>query len=270
MKKILCTMMALLLLFSVTNVFAACSHQNQTGIDDMHDIYTIYEPYSEKMHMQYTYVVPKCLDCGKVLTAFAWNIDPWPHEFSGDTCVKCGYNRNGNTPSNKVEELPEVPTMEDLQKNVKALIAQDEKIIGSKAKIVYGGNVRKEPSEKAEIIGRVNPEEKYEILYYGHASNGNVWLMIRYDDGHGWISASLAAIVPAVAPELVNSTVTVKIQSGTVRTIPGIAGDCVGSIYRGEKYKILECDYDSFGKLWYRIRITEGEGWISSNVVEEK
>lgn len=270
MKKILCTMMALLLLFSVNNAFAACFHQNESGIDDMHDIYTVCEPYTAEMHVKYWYVVPKCLDCGKVLTAYQWSSEWFPHKFSGDTCVECGYNRNSSVSPDKVEDLPEVPTMEDLQKNVKALVAHDEKIIGSKAKIVYGGNVRKEPSEKAEIIGRVNPEEKFEILYYGHASNGNVWLMIRYKDGHGWISASLAAVVPAVAPELVNSTATIKIQSGTVRTIPGIAGDCVGSIYRGERYKILECDYDPFGKLWYRIRITEGEGWISSNVAEVK
>lgn len=249
---------------------AACSHNNITDVGEV-GCYYEYEQYTSSDHWRTVFMNFRCLDCGYSYT-MQWNTDYFPHKFSGNKCTQCGYNRSSNTPSGDNETTDsspsELPSTIDLQDAAQELLVTDRKqIIGATAKVVYGTNVREDPSDTSLIIGKISPDEKYNIIDATPGYNGNVWLKIKYGRRYGWISASFVVIVPN-APDLAGQKVTITIVSGNARSTPSVAADKVGTVYRGEKYTILDCDYDPFGKLWYKIRIGNSNGWISSGLAE--
>lgn len=223
-----------------------------------------YEKYSDTKHIKITNVDWKCLSCGDEWTEEKSRVQE-AHEFSGNKCTLCGYNRSSDAGSSKE------PSKENLQDAARML---GDQVVGATAKIAYAGNLRAKPSTEAEIIGKVYVDETYQIMNYELAHNGNVWLEIEYDQMRAWMSASLAQIITYeldttdATTYLIGRKVIVTIRSGHARSAPGTDSNKVDSIVRGQEYTILDYDYDSIGKLWYKIRIGSVECWIASGLVD--
>lgn len=334
MKKFLSMICALMLLSCGSTASAACSHDNVTNPGDA-GVYYEYKQYSDTYHYQSVDMEFICLDCGYSYIMGWIKDDLLPHQFSGNTCTKCGYTRSdsaecehttveeywytyyswedeymhrqyqacdsccsscgeiipvGDMPSNpephtfnnnkctlcgyvraSAGTYTKADYMADLQK---AAYKLGDHLIDSTAKIVYEGNIRASDSNTARILGKAHEDETYRIVDYKVHAKGDIWLEIEYGKQMAWISAGLVEIMLPVSevggamPHLVGATVVVRVDSGYGLDAPGTDAVAIRTVVRGQKYKILDCAYDSRGKLWYKIKVNEQECWIASGCME--
>lgn len=224
-----------------------------------------YQTYSDTQHIVITYVDWKCLACGEEWTEERSRAYEAHGIFSNNKCTQCGYTSSSTGTYTKADY------MADLQKSAYKL---GDHLIDSTAKVVYTGDIRASASNTARILGKAHEDETYRIVDYKVHAKGDIWLEIEYGKQMAWISAGLVEIMLPVSevggamPHLVGATVVVRVDSGYGLDAPGTDAVAIRTVVRGQKYKILDCAYDSRGKLWYKIKVNEQECWIASGCME--
>ena len=125
--------------------------------------------------------------------------------------------------------------------------------------------------EAVEKIGTVDFGESFKVIDYQQAAGRKNWYKINYYGQNGWISASIAEVRTQYADKCREHVgKTIKILNGgiRVRSGPGTGYSQVESAFKGEKYRVLDCSIASDGRHWYKIKVNNIEGWISSNLAE--
>lgn len=237
---------------------AECKH---TSVEE--SPFTYYSWEDEYVHRQYWGYYLICSACGEITydSGDMPSEETETHTFSNNKCTQCGYMRSSTGTYTKEDY------MADLQK---AAYKLGDNLIDSTAKVVYTGDIRASDSNTARILGKAYADETYRVVDYKVHAKGDIWLEIEYGKQTAWVSAGLVKIMLPVSevggamPHLVGATVVVRVNSGYGLDAPGTDAVAIRTVVRGQKYKILDCAYDSRGKLWYKIKVNEQECWIAS------
>lgn len=121
-------------------------------------------------------------------------------------------------------------------------------------------NIRKEPTQDSEIIGKLYNGSGLEIL----ETKGEDWLHIKSGDVDGYISSKYVLLgddAKKAAREQVKERAIVKPARLNVRKEPSIDAEIVDAVYQNERYEILESKDG-----WLKISL----GYISSEFTTSK
>lgn len=122
-------------------------------------------------------------------------------------------------------------------------------------------NVRKEPKEDGEIIGKLPKNAGCEII-----SIENGWAQIKSGKVEGYVSAEFLYTgdeAKSVAEEVKTTMATVNTTTLKVRTAPSTNGNVITLIPEGEELEVLEDTGE-----WIKIAIDDEEGFISKEFVD--
>lgn len=122
-------------------------------------------------------------------------------------------------------------------------------------------NVRKEPKEDGEIVGKMPKKAGCEIL-----SIENGWAKIKSGKVEGYVSEEFLYTgdeAQSIAEEVKIMMATVNTMTLKVRTAPSLNGNVITLIPEGEELEVLEDTGD-----WVKIAIDDEEGFISKEFVD--
>ncbi|NWG18802.1 MAG: SH3 domain-containing protein [Chloroflexi bacterium] len=131
-----------------------------------------------------------------------------------------------------------------------------------------GGNIRREPSREAAVLGQLAPGETVTLA---ERSIDGEWYRIATDAGlSGWVSRTLltvdqelAARLPIATPD--NLPTATVFNGGNVRTSPDLRGLVIDQVNAGETVQLLAKNESG---TWVRI-INERQinGWVSRTLL---
>jgi peptidoglycan DL-endopeptidase CwlO len=122
-------------------------------------------------------------------------------------------------------------------------------------------NVRKEPKENGEIVGKMPKNSGCEIL-----SIENGWAKIKSGQVEGYVSTEFLYTgqdAKSIAEEVKTTMATVNTMTLKVRTAPSLNGNVLTLIPEGEELEVLEDTGE-----WVKIAIDDEEGFISKEYVD--
>lgn len=129
-------------------------------------------------------------------------------------------------------------------------------------------NVRSSPSEQSKIVGKLSKGKQITIL-----SEQNGWMEITFNNQKAWISSEFVKNISEPKEQVETkaptkpsgATGTVTVASLNVRDSGSLDGKVIGTIRKGENYKILE-----EGNNWSKIELQSGKfGWVASWYLEK-
>lgn len=165
------------------------------------------------------------------------------------------------------------PSNEDLQDEARLL---GDKCIGGTAECIYTCNMRASYSEYSSKVGVLMEGEVYLVTDYYRNSNGRSWIQIDYEGCLVWVSASMVRlnVSDALDADAVNEArligcwITINTRLARARSGPGTEYYEVGYVRLNERYVIQSAKASALGKVWYRVRLDNGYGWISSGLAK--
>ncbi len=122
-------------------------------------------------------------------------------------------------------------------------------------------NVRKEPKEDGEIVGKMPKNAGCEII-----STENGWAKIKSGKVEGYVSTEFlytGTEARTIAEEVKTTMATVNTMTLKVRTAPSTNGNVITLIPEGEELEVLEDTGE-----WVKIAIDDEEGFISKEFVD--
>ena len=122
-------------------------------------------------------------------------------------------------------------------------------------------NVRKEPKEDGEIIGKMPKNAGCEIV-----SVEGDWAKIKSGKVEGYVSTEFLYMgdeAKTIAEEVKTSMATVNTTTLKVRTAPSLNGNVITLIPEGEELEVIEDTGE-----WVKIAIDDEEGFISKEFVD--
>lgn len=243
-----------------------------TNTRTVHDSSYVY--LNSDVHVYYESEENYCRSCGEYIgTGGDITVErKESHTFRNNVCTKCGYNRN----TGRVEKQKDSPSQSELQTQAYLL---GDKMIGGTVTAVYGGNIRQEPNEYSNRLGKIQVDETYKI--YGYQVNSynpvSVWINISYGGRDAWVSASLVQITEnygngnssgVITDDMVGCDVRIIVSSGRARINAGTEHPIIEYVHMDEIYRVLACKTASNGVPWYKIEINNTQCWISSEIAK--
>lgn len=142
---------------------------------------------------------------------------------------------------------------------------QEQIVIGKGIAKVNDLNVRTSPSTAGKIVGKLNTNDKFEIVKV-HEN----WLEIKYFNQPAFISSakSYVELLDADSKPIGSPTSLVKVKTGNdtlnVRTLPSVSGTIIGTLNNNE---VVEVYKETNG--WLLILNNGLPGYISASYTEE-
>lgn len=149
--------------------------------------------------------------------------------------------------------------------------AADEKVLEEMTPSEYDGiciaqvndyvNVRSEPNEESEILGKLYDESAGTI-----EEEANGWYKITSGSVTGYVKAEYVVTgdeAEALAAEVGERVATVTTQTLRVRTDASTEASVLGLIGEGEELTVTS-EQDG----WVQVSIEEGDGWVSTDYVD--
>lgn len=215
--------------------------------------YGSYERHSSSKHRRLA--DEYCSVCGKYLgTTYVFE----KHSFnSNDVCRKCGYEKQGR------DEL-----------TAEAII-NGEDAIGRELRIIHAGKMYSRPN--GSVMYSVDINEQYYVLDFQEDRN-TVWLQVGKPSDQrpiGWIMAEIASIntggIRDVEQEndlswAIGRSFKINVSSGRGRTGPGQEFAYVETVRYGQTYTIKDAAYASNGMVWYMLKVSGTDCWVSSGL----
>ncbi|WP_419393659.1 SH3 domain-containing protein [Cytobacillus praedii] len=127
-------------------------------------------------------------------------------------------------------------------------------------------NIREGPGLSYPVVEQVNKGESYPYL-----SEKKDWIEIQLKDGkRGWAADWLVSLESSKTSstsvsQSKNNHATITADGLRVRKGPGTKYQVIGTISKGENYKVLAADGD-----WIQLETSNGAGWVSSEFVQFK
>ncbi|MBI9012266.1 MAG: SH3 domain-containing protein [Clostridiales bacterium] len=176
---------------------------------------------------------------------------------------------------------PEVETLDDMDVNGNKNdnVTSDDSVQESRTEstsnphfrvLCESLNVRNEPIENSEIIGKLREDYIGEVLEVKYDSQGRVWY---YDkEAEGWIAGWYCREIEVSKSQSVDDYASVEItkESADLYTDVTTEDKTDIQVYRGEKYRVIDSYFDESDEAWYKIVSKNGTiGWIRSQVGNE-
>lgn len=127
-------------------------------------------------------------------------------------------------------------------------------------------NIREGPGLSYPVVEQVKKGESYPYL-----SEKKDWIEIQLKDGkRGWAADWLVSLESSKTSstsvsQSKNNHATITADGLRVRKGPGTKYQVIGTISKGENYKVLATDGD-----WIQLETSNGAGWVSSEFVQFK